>query len=128
MPPSPPLSRHLPAVLLWAGMAACAIGLLVHRLCQALPFPRFFEHLLLALLALLAAWPLQHWLGWSRAAALGLLWLLALAVFAGPLPLLAFAGTSQDRKHLQLRLFDSQRGCAFFHPVISSRRNETCVR
>src|SRR5690606_26709140 len=91
MPPSPPLSRHLPAVLLWAGMAACAIGLVVHRLWQALPFPRFFEHLLLALLALLAAWPLQRWLGWSRAAALGLLWLLALTVFAGPLPMLAVA-------------------------------------
>ena len=72
-------------------MAACAAGLGVHRLWEALPFPRFFEHALLALLALVAAWPLQRWLGWSRAAALSALWLLALCVFAGPVPMLAVA-------------------------------------
>ena len=48
------VSRHLPTVLLWAGMAACVAGLVAHRLWQALPFPRFFEHVLLAGLALLA--------------------------------------------------------------------------
>ncbi|WP_168191538.1 hypothetical protein [Thermomonas aquatica] len=83
--------RHVPASLLWAGMAACAAGLGVHRLWEALPFPRFFEHALLALLALVAAWPLQRWLGWSLAAALSALWLLALCVFAGPVPMLAVA-------------------------------------
>jgi len=83
------VSRHLPTVLLWAGMAACVAGLVAHRLWQALPFPRFFEHVLLAGLALLAAWPLQRWLHWSRPAALCAVWLLALAVFAGPLPMLA---------------------------------------
>jgi hypothetical protein len=88
---SPRVSRHAPALLLWAGMAACAIGLVVHQMWEALPFPRFFEHVLLALLALAAAWPLQRWLGWQRATALVVVWLLALAVFAGPLPVLAVA-------------------------------------
>ena len=52
---------------------------------------RRFEHGLLALLALAAAWPLQRWLQWSRAASLGVVWLLALAVFSGPMPVLATA-------------------------------------
>lgn len=85
------VTRHAPALLLWAGMAACAIGLVAHRLWEALPFPRFFEHVLLALLALAAAWPLQRLLGWQRATALLAVWLLALVVFAGPLPMLAVA-------------------------------------
>ena len=72
-------------------MAACVIGLVVHRMWEALPFPRFFEHVLLALLALAAAWPLQRWLGWQRATALGMVWLAALLVFAGPMPVLAVA-------------------------------------
>lgn len=88
---SPRVSRHAPALLLWAGMAACAIGLVAHRMWEPLPFPRFFEHVLLGLLALAAAWPLQRWLGWPRATALLAVWLAALAVFAGPLPVLAVA-------------------------------------
>ncbi|MBK7205375.1 MAG: hypothetical protein IPH90_04960 [Thermomonas sp.] len=91
MPASLRVSRHLPALLLWAGMAACAFGLVAHRLWEALPFPRFFEHLLLALLALAAAWPMQRWRGWQRATALLAVWLAALVVFAGPLPVLAVA-------------------------------------
>jgi hypothetical protein len=88
---SPRVSRHAPALLLWAGMAACAVGLVANRMWEALPFPRFFEHVLLALLALAAAWPLQRWLHWTRATALLAVWLVALAVFAGPLPVLAVA-------------------------------------
>jgi hypothetical protein len=72
-------------------MAACAIGLIMHRMWEALPFPRFFEHLLLAVLALAAAWPLQRWLGWQRTTALVAVWLAALAIFAGPMPVLAVA-------------------------------------
>ncbi|HWS78280.1 MAG TPA: hypothetical protein VN205_07890, partial [Thermomonas sp.] len=83
--------RHAPALLLWAGMVACAVGLVVHRMWEALPFPRFFEHVLLALLALASAWPLQRWRRWNRAPALLAVWLAALALFAGPLPVLAVA-------------------------------------
>lgn len=72
-------------------MAACAAGLVLHRMWEALPFPRFFEHVLLSLLALAAAWPLQRWLGWHRAGALALVWGLALVVFAGPMAVAAVA-------------------------------------
>lgn len=91
MPPHPHAARQLPALALWAGMAACIAGLLLHRMWEALPFPRFFEHVALAVLVLLAAWPIQRWLAWPRATAVALLWALALAVFAGPLAFLAVA-------------------------------------
>lgn len=91
MSPAARVSHHLPSLLLWAGMAACLAGLLFHRMWDTLPFPRFFEHLLLAGLALLAAKPLQRVLGCSRPAALCIVWLLAVAVFGGVLPLLAVA-------------------------------------
>ena len=84
-------SRHVPAILLWLGMALCVLGLAMNRLWEALPFPRFFEHLLLALLALAAAWPLVRWRGWSWATALALVWLAGLTLFAGPMPVLAVA-------------------------------------
>lgn len=91
MAPMPDRTRPspVPAVLLWAGLSLCVAGLAVHRMWQALPFPRAVEHGLLALLALAAAWPLQRWRGWTPAAALALAWLLALIVFAGPMPVLA---------------------------------------
>lgn len=78
-------------LLLWAGMVACAAGLALHRMWEALPFPRFFEHILLAGVALACAWPLQRWLQWSRATALAAVWLAALMVFAGPVPVFAVA-------------------------------------
>ena len=93
MAPMPDRTRPSPisALLLWTGIALCVVGLAVHRLWEELPFPRAFEHGLLALLALAAAWPLQRGLQWSRAALLGMVWLLALAVFSGPMPVLATA-------------------------------------
>ena len=91
MSASPPLPRLLPATLLWLGMALCVAGLAVNRMWDALPFPRFFEHVLIALCALAAAWPLVRWRGWSWATALALLWLAGLVVFSGPMPVLAVA-------------------------------------
>lgn len=91
MSASPPLPRLLPATLLWLGMALCVAGLVVNRMWDALPFPRFFEHVLIALCALAAAWPLVRWRGWSWATALALLWLAGLVVFSGPMPVLAVA-------------------------------------
>lgn len=81
----------LPAALLWLGMALCAAGLAMHRMWHVLPFPRFFEHVLIALCALAAAWPLVRWRGWSWATSLALLWLAGLVVFAGPMPVFAVA-------------------------------------
>ncbi len=83
--------RLLPAALLWLGMALCVTGLIVNRMWDVLPFPRFSEHVLLALCALAAAWPLVRWRGWSWAMALALIWLAGLTVFAGPMPMLAVA-------------------------------------
>lgn len=85
------VSRSLPAALLWLGMALCAAGLVANRMWHVLPFPRFFEHVLLALCALAGAWPLVRWRGWSWATALALVWLAGLVVFAGPMPVLAVA-------------------------------------
>lgn len=81
----------LPGALLWLGMALCAIGLFANEMWKVLPFPRFFEHLLLALVALAFAWPVVRWRHLSWAHALLLVWLLGLAVFAGPLPVMAVA-------------------------------------
>lgn len=81
----------IPAFLPWTGVALCVIGMFVHRMWEALPFPRAIEHGLLALLALAAAWPLARWRGWTPATALALVWLLALFVFSGPMPVLAVA-------------------------------------
>ena len=91
MTPMPDSTRPspVPATLLWAGFALCVAGLALHRMWEALPFPRAVEHGLLALLALAAAWPLQRWRKWTPAAALAVVWLLALVVFVGPMPVLA---------------------------------------
>ncbi len=70
-------------------MALCAAGLVTNRMWHVLPFPRFFEHVLLALCALVAAWPLVRWRNWSWASSLGLVWLAGLVVFAGPIPVLS---------------------------------------
>lgn len=79
----------MPGALLWLGMALCAAGLVASQMWQALPFPRFFEHVLLALFSLVFAWPLRRWRGVSWAAALALVWLVALVAFTGPMPVLA---------------------------------------
>jgi hypothetical protein len=79
----------LPAALLWLGMAMCGAGLVAYRMWHVLPFPRFFEHVLLALCALAVAWPLVHWRNWPWAISLALVWLAGLLVFAGPLPVFA---------------------------------------
>ena len=86
-----PATRMLPATLLWLGMALCVAGIVVNRMWDVLPFPRFFEHVLLGLCALAAAWPLVRWRDCSWALALALIWLAGLVVFGGPMPVLAVA-------------------------------------
>ena len=89
MSASAPVTRLLPATLLWLGMALCVTGLVVNRMWDVLPFPRFFEHVLIALFALAAAWPLVRWRSWSWAMGLALVWLAGLTFFAGPMPVVA---------------------------------------
>jgi len=83
------LRLPVPALLVWAGMLLCVTGLGLHRLWTELPFPRFFEHVLLGLLALACAWPLRRFGGASWAAAIAVVWLGGLVVFTGPLPMLS---------------------------------------
>lgn len=91
----PESTRRLPSrsllaeALVWAGVLACAAGLVATGLWAQLPLGRFGESLLLAGLAALLAWPLQRWRGWSWAASLALVWVLALVALAGVLPMLA---------------------------------------
>lgn len=80
---------NAPALLAWAGFALCVAGLGLHRMWAELPFPRFFEHLLLGILALAGGWLLRRWRGWSWAAAIGAIWFAGLVVFAEPVPVLA---------------------------------------
>ncbi len=86
----PPASRGA-QWLVAAGMVATVIGLIAHGLWRELPAERFALSLLLAGLSLLVAWPLRRALRLSTAAALAAVWALALAVYIGPLPLLATA-------------------------------------
>ena len=88
---APPHASHPRWLLLviGAGMVATLAGLIFHDTWRQLPAERFALSLVLALLALAAAWPLQRWLRWSRASALAAVWLIALTFFVGPLPILA---------------------------------------
>ena len=75
--------------LLAAGLAAVLAGFIRYRLWTDLPIERFLLSLLLATLAMAAAWPLRRWLQLSHTGASMLVWLLALVGFVGPLPVLA---------------------------------------
>lgn len=89
MPAIPRFPSNAPPVLAWAGFALCVAGLGLNGMWAQLPLFRFLEHVLLGLLALAGAWLLRRWRGWSRAAAIGAVWLAGLVVFADPLPVLA---------------------------------------
>lgn len=85
----PDSARPVPAQLMvWAGVLACVLGLVVHRLWEALPATRFAESLVLALLAAAIARPLARRTG-SWATALAGVWSLALVAMSGLLPSLA---------------------------------------
>jgi hypothetical protein len=87
---APPASR-VAQWLVAAGLVAIVTGLIGHGLWRELPAERFALSLLLAGLSLLIAWPLRRALRLSTAAAVAAVWLLALAVYIGLLPLLATA-------------------------------------
>lgn len=84
---------HRPSVLamavLWAGAAACVAGLGIYRLWEQWRPGRFGELLLIALAVAGLAWGLRRMTRWSQAGCQVLVLVAALAVFAGPLPVLA---------------------------------------
>ncbi|HZV23785.1 MAG TPA: hypothetical protein VFF93_08455, partial [Luteimonas sp.] len=75
--------------LLWTGMPLCAFGLWQSTVSGQWAPQRFRELLALAMLACAAAWVLRRFSALSMASALGSIWLLALIVFATPLPVAA---------------------------------------
>lgn len=88
-PPSP-FRRHGPLLAL-AGVLATVAGLIGHAVWRDLPGERLLLSLVLMVVVWLIAWPLRRALRWSGAAAFGAIWLLALAAYCGPLPVLAVA-------------------------------------
>jgi len=87
-PPPPSRSARWAAVV---GAIATLAGLVAYQMWRVLPFERLALSLVLAILALTGAWVLRRALTWSWASALGAVWMLALAVYVGPIPLLAVA-------------------------------------
>jgi len=83
--------RAGPALVVWLGPLACALGMVLWRTDRALPWSRFAETLVLALAALVLAAMLRRLAGWRWADALAGVWCAALAFFAGPLPVAATA-------------------------------------
>lgn len=75
--------------LLWVGVPLCAFGIFQYRLWEQWHSGRFGELLVLSLLAWGLAWPLRKFAHWSWATALALPWCLALALFAGVVPVVA---------------------------------------
>jgi hypothetical protein len=77
--------------LVAAGVAATLTGIVAHSLWRELPAERFALSLVLAAFAWLAAWPLRRFLRCSNPTAIVVVWILALAVYVGPVPLIATA-------------------------------------
>ena len=73
-------------------MVATAVGFILHEMWRVLPAERFALSLLLALLGSALAWLMKRFLGWSWASALIIVWAAALALYAGPLQVLAACG------------------------------------
>lgn len=87
--PASLIPPRLHAPLLWAGAALCTAGLALHRMWEHWAPGRLLELIVLALASLALAWPLRRFARLSWASAIGAVWVAALVVFAGPLPVLA---------------------------------------
>lgn len=83
------MKRTIERALVWIGPALLVLGLFTHRLWTQWPSGRFLELVVIALVALGLAQLLRMATRWSLPSALAAVWLLALALFAGPLPVLA---------------------------------------
>jgi hypothetical protein len=82
-------TERWPRWLVAAGVVATAVGFVVHETWRALPAERFVLSLLLTSLGWALAWPAKRLIRCSWASALIVVWVAALALYAGPLPVLA---------------------------------------
>ena len=87
--PSPAPPAIWPRLLIAAGVLATLAGFFIHVTWRVLPAERFALSLVLALIAWALAWPLKRLLRLSWATALAAVWVAALVVYIGPLPMLA---------------------------------------
>jgi hypothetical protein len=81
----------IPRALIFFGLAACAAGLVAHRLGSAVPVARVAEFAAIAGLVALPAWALVAGRGMRWATALAIMWAVAMLVMVGVLPVLATA-------------------------------------
>ncbi len=86
---SPSPSASWPRLLIAAGVLATLAGFIIHDTWRVLPAERFALSLVLALIAWALAWPTKRLLQVSWATALSAVWLAALVVYVGPMPMLA---------------------------------------
>lgn len=93
-----------PAVIVCAGLAATVLGLVLHGTWRQLPAERFLLTLILAALSSMLAWGTRRLLRCSFATALAGVWLLALAVYVGPLPVIGAGVLGAAALALGLRL------------------------
>lgn len=91
MPAVPHTAVHSrwPAVLVATGVLATVVGLAMHETWRVLPAERFALSLVLACVTMALAWPLKRLSRFHWATALALVWMAALVVYVGPLPVLA---------------------------------------
>jgi hypothetical protein len=82
-------SAQWPRLLVATGVVATFSGFFIYQTWRVLPAERFALSLALALIAWGLAWPLKRMLRGSWASALAVIWVAALAVYVGPLPVLA---------------------------------------
>ncbi len=86
----PPLALW-PRLVVFAGVVLTVIGFTAHALWRVLPAERLLLSLVLATITFGIAWPLRRVLHLSWASALWIVWLIALMLFIGPLPLASVA-------------------------------------
>lgn len=96
--------RCAPLLLALAGLPVLLIGFVGERMWGHLPWERLALSLLLALLAMVLAWPLRRFVRLPQIAAQAVIWLLALVLFTGGLPILATAVLAAAALAIGLRL------------------------
>lgn len=84
-----PRHPRVAIALVAAGPLALAVGLVYARMWEVLPWERLALSLVLAMITAAVAWPVRRFVRLPWALALALVWMAALPVFVGPIPVLS---------------------------------------